>query len=159
MGRAVAGLKESEAKTKILILITDGDRRGGNISPRQATAMAQKLGIRIYPILVGKEGMTLVPAGRDLFSGRTTYQRMEFPVNPELLQEMAETTGGRYYRAADGEALREDLHEILDEFERSRITDASNVEKRELFRPFVVAALLLLFAQFALQYTILRSFP
>ena len=159
VGRAVAGLKESEAETKILILITDGDRRGGNISPKQAAAMAEKLGIRIYPILVGKEGTTLVPAGRDLFSGRTSYQRMEFPVNPELLQEMAATTGGRYYRAADGEGLRQDLHEILDEFERSRITDASNVDRRELFGSFVVAALLLLALQFALQYTLLRTFP
>lgn len=159
IGRAVAGLKESDAKTKIAILITDGDRRGGNISPRQATDIAKELGIRIYPILVGKEGTTLIPAGRDPFSGRSVYRETEFPVNPELLEEIARETGGKYYRATDAEGLRGDLQDILDEFERSRIKDTTSVDPDELFRPFVIWALLLLAAAFTLRHTILKKFP
>ncbi len=159
IGRAISGLKDSEAKTKILILITDGDRRGGNISPRQATEMAKKLGIHIYPILVGKEGTTLVPAGQELFSGRTTYHEQEFPVNPALLEEIAEATGGQYYRATDQRGLEEDLHKILDRYERTRIRDATNVDPHELFRPFVWWAIALMVLQFLLRFTVLRKFP
>ena len=159
LGRAVAGLKESEAKTKIVILITDGDRRGGNISPMQAAQIATDLGIKIYPILVGKDGATLVPVGRDLFSNRSNYRDMEFPVNPELLQEIARLTGGEYYRAADPESLREDLQRILDAYERSRITDEASVNIEERYVPWVVWAVLMLALAFALQHTLLRRFP
>lgn len=159
IGRAVAGLKDSDAKTKIIILITDGDRRGGNISPKEATALAKELGIHIYPILVGKRGTTLVPAGREIFTGRLTYREQEFPVNPELLQEIANETGGKYHRATDQDRLAQDLHSILDEYERTRMRDASQVDPQELFRPFLAWAILLLVAQFVLRFTVLRRFP
>ncbi len=159
LGRAVAGLKDSDAETKIVILITDGDRRGGNISPRQATEIAKELGVHVYPILVGKEGTALVPAGRDLFSGRLSYSQTEFPVNPELLQEIARETGGKYYRVADAEGLERDLHDILDRYERTSIEDSTNVNRTELFVPFVVWAIMLLAAQFILEFTFLRKFP
>ena len=159
LGRALVGLKDSDAKTKIVILITDGDRRGGNISPKQATQRAKELGVRIYPILVGKSGKILVPGGRDIFSNRISYREHEFPVNPELLQEIATETGGTYYRSTDQERLREDLHSILDEFEKTRIRDATNVDPNEQFHPWLVAALLLLVFQFVLRFTFLRKFP
>lgn len=159
LGRAIGGLKDSEAKTKIIILITDGDRRGGNISPRQAATLAKELGVKIFPILVGKEGAALVPVQRGLFGGRTQYQRVEFPINPKLLQEIAETTGGTYTRVSDAEGLRRGLHEILDRFERSRIKDASNVEYQELYEQWAQLALVLLIAQLVLRHTVLRTFP
>ncbi len=159
IGRAVAGLKDSDAQTKIIILITDGDRRGGNISPKQASALAKELGIHIYPILVGKKGTTLVPAGREIFSNRLTYREQEFPVNPELLQEIATMTGGEYYRATDQERLEQDLHQILDRYERTRIRDASQVDPVEMFKPFIAWALILLALQFLLRFTLLRRFP
>lgn len=159
IGRAVAGLKDSDAKTKIVILITDGDRRGGNISPKQATALAKELGIHIYPILVGKKGTTLVPAGREIFSGRLTYREQEFPVNPELLEEIARETGGEYYRATDQERLERDLHAILDRYERTRMRDASQVDPQDLFRPLLAAAIALMLLSFALRFTLLRRFP
>ena len=159
IGRAVAGLKDSDAQTKIIILITDGDRRGGNISPMQATQLAKELGIHIYPILVGKSGTTLVPAGREIFSNRLTYREQEFPVNPELLQEIAKATGGEYYRAADQERLEQDLHRILDRYERTRMRDASQVDPKEAFAPFLAWALALLALQFVLRFTLLRRFP
>lgn len=159
LGRAIAGLKDSDAETKIVILITDGDRRGGNISPRQATEMAKELGIHIYPILVGKDGTALVPASRDLITGRQTYSRTEFPVNPELLQEIAAETDGKYYRATDAEGLRRDLHDILDQYERTAIEDSTNVNRSELFVPWVLWAMVLLAVQFLIEFTFLRKFP
>lgn len=159
IGRAISGLKDSDAKTKIIILITDGDRRGGNISPLQATEMAKKLGIHIYPILVGKQGTTLVPAGQEFLTRRITYREQEFPVNPELLQQIAKETGGQYYRATDQKRLEQDLHRILDRYERTRIRDATNVDPRELFRPFVWWAIVLMTLSFVLRFTVLRKFP
>ncbi len=159
IGRGVAGLKESEARTKILILITDGDRRGGNISPKAATNIANELGIKIYPILVGKTGTTLVPAGRDPFTGTEVYRETEFPVNPDLLKEIAEDTGGKYYRATDAEGLKNDLHQILNEYETSRLRDTSNVDPDELFRPLVLLAMVLLALHSLLKFVLLRRFP
>lgn len=159
IGRGVMGLKDSDARSKILILITDGDRRGGNISPKQATDMAAKLGIKIFPILVGKDGVTLYPAGRDMFTNATHYQQTEFPVNPQLLQEIADGSQGKFYRATDGKGLREDLHAILDEFERTRIRDTTSVDPEELFRPLALWAMALIALQAVLRHTLLRRFP
>jgi len=159
MGRAIAGLKDSEARTKILILITDGDRRGGNISPKQATEMAKAMNITVFPILVGRKGPTLVPAGRDPFTGTVVYRETEFPVDPDLLQEIADATGGKYFHAADAAGLKKDLHTILDEFERSRIRDSTSVDPKELFRPLALGGLLSLLIAFGLRHSLLRRFP
>jgi Ca-activated chloride channel family protein len=160
IGRAVAGLQDSEADTKIMILITDGDRRGGNISPMQAAEIARKLDVKIFPILVGRKGAALVPVRvRSFLGNRLRYRKTEFPVNPELLKKIAERTGGEYYRAADAKTLEKQIHAILDRFERTRIQAASNVGKHERFQPFAIWALLLLAAQMTLRHTLLRTFP
>lgn len=159
VGRSVAGLAHSEAETKIVILITDGDRRGGNISPMQAAGMAKELGIRVYPILVGREGQALVSVGRDRFTGRASYRRVEFPIDPKLLEEIANVTEGRYFRAYDAVSMRDDLHAILDEYDRTRIEDVKNVQYKELYRPLVLWALVLLLLQFVLRHSLFRSFP
>jgi Ca-activated chloride channel family protein len=162
LGRAVAGLKESPAETKIVILITDGDRRGGNISPADAADLAKKHGIKVFPILVGREGPTLVPVKvRGMFGtgDRTKYRRQKFPVDPQLLQSIADTTGGEFYRATDGEKLRTRLHEILDKFERTKLDDTSKVDRTERYFPFLLWAIALLGLQFVARYTVLRRFP
>ncbi|MFU8806204.1 MAG: VWA domain-containing protein [Bradymonadaceae bacterium] len=159
LGRSVAGLKDSDADTKIVILITDGDRRGGNISPMQAAEIASDMGIKVYPILVGREGQALVSVGRDRFTGRASYRRVEFPIDPDLLDAMAKKTDGRYFRSYDAVSMQDDLNAILDEYDRSRIEDVKNVEYRELYRSLVLWALALLLAQFALRHSLCRSFP
>ena len=121
--------------------------------------MAKELGIKIFPILVGKDGVTLYPAGRDIFSNSIQYQQTQFPVNPELLKEIAVGSDGKFYRAEDGKGLREDLHEILDEFEKTRIRDTTSVDPEELFRPLALWCLGLLTLQFFLRNTLLRKFP
>lgn len=159
VGRALAGLTHSDAESRIIIMITDGDRRGGNISPMQAAQMAKDMGVRIYPILVGRDGEALVATGRNPFTGRTAYRRAEFPIDPELLQRMADLTGGKYFRAFDGVSMADDLNSILDEYDRSRQEIEGRPRKEEHFAPFALAALILLSLQFFLKHTLCRSFP
>ncbi|MFB6263015.1 MAG: VWA domain-containing protein [Bradymonadaceae bacterium] len=162
LGRAVAGLDDSDAETKIVVLITDGDRRGGNISPMKAATIAEKNGVKIFPILVGRKGPTLLPIEVDGLGGgpkKIRYRRRKFPVDPKLLKQIADETGGEFYRATDAEKIRDKLHEILDDFERTRFEDPSNVDRTEHFRSFVLVALVLMAVQFVGRYTLFRSFP
>lgn len=159
LGRAVSGLKKSDARSRIVILITDGDRRGGNISPMQAAEFAKELGINVFPILVGGEGKTRIPVGRDLRNGRMRYKLHEYPVNPELLQKIADKTGGKFYRASDKEGLEKNLHAILDTYEKTRQQDVTDVERTELFGPFATLAMLLLLLELGLTYVVIRPFP
>lgn len=161
LGRASAGLKDSDTETKIIILITDGDRRGGNISPMQAAQIARDLGIKVFPILVGRDGPTLVPVTNIGLFGRSQreYRQTKFPVNPKLLEDIASETGGEFYRASDAEGLEDRLHAILDRFERSEIEDASNVDRTDHFQPLVFAAIFLLAAQALLRHLFIRTFP
>jgi len=156
---AVNRLRESDARSKVVILITDGDNNAGQVSPREAAGMAKALGIRIFPILVGKGGEVPYPVGKDLF-GRTVYQPMPFPVNPKLLEELAAITGGHQATATDKAELERGLQDVLDRMEKSRIFETSATSRvAELFpallRPaFALAALGLL-----LGLTRWRTFP
>jgi Ca-activated chloride channel family protein len=123
LATAVNRLRESEAKSRVVILITDGDNNAGNISPLQAAQIAKDQGIKVYTILIGKGGRVPYPTGTDLF-GRTTYEPVEIDVNPELLQQIARITGGAYYPATDKESLESGLHSVLDSLEKSKIYEA-----------------------------------
>ncbi len=159
VGRALAGLTHSDADTRLLILITDGDRRGGNISPMQATEMAAEMGVKIYPILVGRDGEALIAAGRHPFSRETVYRQVEFPIDPALLQAMADATGGRYFRALDAVSMRDDLHDILDEYDRTELEDQGREIRHEHYHPFLLIAVLLLALHFFTKHTLCRTFP
>ena len=124
LATAVNRLRESEAKSRVVILITDGDNNAGNISPLQAAQIAKELGIKVYTILIGKGGRVPYPTGTDLF-GRTTYEPVEIDVNPELLEEIARTTNGQFYRATDKQTLESGLHSVLDSLQKSKIYEAS----------------------------------
>jgi Ca-activated chloride channel family protein len=124
LATAVNRLRESEAKSRVVILITDGDNNAGNISPIQAANIARDLGVKVYTILIGKGGRVPYPTGTDLF-GRTTYEPVEIDVNPELLQQIAKTTSGAFYPATDKESLEKGLRAVLDSLEKSKIYEAS----------------------------------
>ncbi len=143
---AVNRLRESDAKSKVIILITDGDNNAGNISPLQAAQIAKDLGIKVFTILIGKGGMVPYPSGTDIF-GRTTYQQVEIDVNPELLQQIAQTTGGTYYASTDRQTLEAGLQAVLDKLEKSKLYEAGGrVHYDEWYaRLFLPAALLGLF--------------
>ena len=169
LGRAVAGLRtqdddpyaaEPRERTRVIVLITDGDRRGGNISPAEAARFAAQEKIRIFPILVGLEnGKARVPIGRDLFSNRITYRYQDYPVNPKLLEEIAQKTDGRFYRATDKKSLSRSLHEILDSFERAPIEDAAQVNREQYFPKVLSIGVLLLLLELMLTYVVVRPWP
>jgi len=146
LATAVNRLRESDAKSKVIILITDGDNNAGNVSPLQAAQIARELGLRVFTILIGKGGLVPYPSGTDIF-GRTTYQQVEIDVNPELLQQIAKITGGEYFRAIDRESLERGLQATLDRLEKSKLYEAGGRTHYDEWyaRFFLPAALLGLF--------------
>ena len=156
---AVNRLRESDAKSKVVILLTDGDNNAGNISPLQAAQIAKDLGIKVFTILIGRGGRVPYPTGTDLF-GRTLYEQVEIDVNPELLQQIAASTGGAAYQATDRESLERGLSQVLDSLEKSKIYEAgASAHYDEWYaRLFLPAAMLGLFG-LALRATRLSGTP
>ena len=142
VGVSLNRLKRSTAKSKVIILLTDGESNAGNVSPSQAAELASAMTVKIYPILMGVSDTTPVPQGRGIF-GRAIFGTANYPVNPELLDQMASQTGGAFFLVSDREALEQSFHQILDELERTDIEDAGQVYT-ELFPAFVGPALLFL---------------
>ncbi len=141
------------------MLITDGDNNAGMISPLDAAAMARSLGIPVYTILVGKGGKVPFPAGQDLF-GNTAWRDMEIPINPELLEQIADITGGEYYRATDREELRAGLQKVLDSLERSKLMEGGAMANyREGYHPYLLWAFALAAAELLLRWSALRVLP
>jgi Ca-activated chloride channel homolog len=151
LGVALARLRRSDANSKVIILLTDGDNNAGNISPLQAAAMAQKLGVRVYTILAGDNDSSDVPAVAGV-------PRQRFPVNPKLLEEIATMTGGVPYLATDTRALAQRFQNILEDLEKSRIKERG-VLYAELFPKFLLPAFLVLLLEIALRLSRLRRLP
>lgn len=152
-------LRGSNAKSRVVVLITDGDNNAGQISPLDAAKMAKALHVPVYTILVGKGGKVPFPAGQDLF-GNTVWREMEIAVDPTLLQEIAKSTGGEYYRATDADELRSGLQHVLDSLEKSKLIEGgATANYTEGFAPFLGFAFLLAAAELLLRATWLRVFP
>lgn len=157
IGTALNRLRKSDAKSRVVILLTDGESNSGNISPSQAADFAQTLDVKVYTILMGRSDKAPVATGRDIF-GNPTLGSGTFPINPELLKEVADKTGAEAFQVADREGLERSFHVILDQLERSDIEDAGRVYG-ELFPALVVPALLLLLLEAFAGSLILRSWP
>jgi Ca-activated chloride channel family protein len=151
LGVALNRLRTSDAKSRVIILLTDGDNNAGNISPQQAARFARTLGVRIYTILMGQN------EAADPFGPRFPLAR-RYPVNPKLLEEIATATGGNPYLATDAAALESRFHHILEELERSKLKDAT-IARTPLYPPFLWAALGLLGLEVLLSLTRLRKLP
>lgn len=156
VGVSLNRLKRSRAKSKVIILLTDGESNAGNVSPSQAAELASAMGVKIYPILMGVSDEAPVQQGTGIF-GRAIFGSANFPVNPELLQEMAEQTGGQFFLVSDREALEQSFHQILDALEKTEIEDAGRIYT-ELFPAFVGPALLFLFLELIMMLW-LRRWP
>jgi len=159
LGKALNLLRRSEARTRLVILITDGDSRGGHLTPFQAAEFASTLDVKVFPILVGTKEQARVPRPAGLFGERIEYVDVEYPIDPDLLQSIADKTGGTFYTAADREALEKHFHEILERFEKTRIRDLANALKTELFPTMSWLAFALLLLAAGLELTVLRRFP
>jgi Ca-activated chloride channel homolog len=124
-------LRDAPGKSKVMILLTDGVNNRGSIDPRTAAKAAGQFGIRIYGIGVGTEGMAPVPVGRGLFGLRYEMQKVE--IDDALLTDIANATGGRYFRARDPAALQR-ITEQIDDLERAPVRSRTYVRYAELFR-------------------------
>jgi Ca-activated chloride channel family protein len=147
------------AKSKVIILITDGDNNAGNISPMEAAAIAKQFGVKVYAILVGKGGMVDFPSGPDFFGGQS-FRKIEIAVNPELLKGIVKETGGTFYTATDRKTLESGLNDILDQLEKTKLFQSGGYENMsEEYVPYLFWALVLVLLELLLTATRLRSFP
>lgn len=153
---ALNRLRNSTAKSRVIVLLTDGINNAGSVTPAVAANLAATLGVRIYAIGAGTRGLAPYPT-TDLF-GRTVYQPMEIPVDDEGLTRIAQTTGGQYFRATDTESLRA-IYRQIDQLEKTVIEQPKFMVYRERYGGLVAAAVLLLIAEIGLSQTWLRVLP
>ncbi len=153
---AVERLREHEAHSRVAILLTDGVSNAGEIPPAQAAELAVAHNIKVYTIGAGTTGFALVE-GEDMF-GRKRMQRTRVEIDEDTLKQIASRTGGRYYRATDGDALRDIVAEI-DELERTEIVEVRYLNYTEYFMPFVLAALTCITFAGLTSATYLRRLP
>jgi Ca-activated chloride channel family protein len=154
---ALNRVKDTKAKSKIMILLTDGGNNAGNISPLTAAEAAKALKIKIYTIGAGSKGLVSYPV-HDQAGNLLGYQQVQSDLDEDLLQKIAATTGGKYYRAADTDSLR-NVYKEIDSLEKSPIQDKGSQEYNELFGLFLLPGLLLLILEIILNQTILRRIP
>jgi Ca-activated chloride channel family protein len=155
LATAVNRLKDSKAKSKVIILLTDGVNNMGSIDPQSAAEIAELYGIRIYTIGVGTVGTALFPV-RTQFG--IQYQRMEVKIDEALLQKMSALTNGKYFRATNRQKLQE-VYKEIDRLEKSKIDVTEFSRKKEEFLPFVILALVLLTLEFIVRFGLLKLVP
>lgn len=149
-------LKESEADSKVVILLTDGRNNAGEIDPETAINVAHALGVKVYTIGAGKPGEALIPV-KDSFMG-PRYVKTSQELDEVLLKKIADETGGEYFRAKDPEGLAR-IFKKIDRMEKSEIKVHKYINYREFFRPFILAGLVLIFVGVALANTRFLKFP
>lgn len=149
-------LRESKSKSKVVILLTDGQNNRGEIDPMTAAQIAQALQIRVYTIGAGKDGLARIPVD-DPFFGKQ-YITAEVKIDEETLKGIAETTGGQYFRATNQKAL-EDIYEQIGQMEKTKIDVRTYFRYEELYPYFLIPALLLLFLHFVLLRTLFFELP
>lgn len=156
LATAVNRIKESKAKSKVIILLTDGVNNRGDVGPVTAAELAAGFGIRVYTIGVGTQGNAPIPM-QDMF-GRTVTQSMPVEIDEEVLQTIASKTDGTYFRATDNNKLRE-IYQEIDELEKTRLDVKQFSKKKEEYFPFLLAAMLILLTEVFLRYTFFRTIP
>ncbi len=156
LATAVNRLRESSAKSKVIILLTDGVNNRGQISPLMAAEIARDMGIKVYTIGVGTRGRAPYPAV-DIFGNQTTVMA-DVEIDEELLREISSMTGGKYYRAVNDEALRE-IYAEINELETSKVQVTNYQTYEELFLVWVVLGLLFLGLEFIFDKVVLNRLP
>ena len=156
LATSVNRLKDSKAKSKVIILLTDGVNNSGFIDPKIASELAVEYGIKTYTIGLGTNGMALSPVAIKP-NGSFQYGRVQVEIDEDLLKEIAEVTGGKYFRATNNKKLVEIYNEI-NKLEKTEIEEFKFYNYEEKYRPLVILAGLLLLLELLLRYTIFRSF-
>lgn len=156
LATAINRLRESQSKSKVVILLTDGVNNSGVISPLMAADIAMDLGIKVYTIGVGKNGMAPYPA-YDMF-GQLVFQQMPVEIDEETLTEISEKTNGKYFRATDKQTLKE-IYKEIDTLEKSKIEVHNQITIDELYLIWVLVAFALLALEWLIDNVLLKRLP
>lgn len=156
LATAVNRLKDSKAKSKIIILLTDGENNTGVIAPEIATELAVEFDIKVYTIGIGTNGMALSPVAL-LPNGNFQYGNVQVVIDEDLMKNIARKTGGKYFRATDNQKL-EKIYEEINKLEKTEIEEFRYTHYDEKFRPWVLLGVGLLFLEYLLRITIFRGF-
>lgn len=154
---AVNRIRNGQAKSKVIILLTDGSNNSGDVAPRDAASVAKAMNVRVYTIGVGSKGEIEQVVGYDPF-GRPVTQKVKADIDEEVLQAMAQMTGGRYFRATNKSKLA-DIFDEIDQMEKTKMNIREFSRKEEEYLPFVLAALAFLLLHIIIKNTILRNIP
>ena len=157
LGSGVNRLKDSEAKSKVIILLTDGVNNSGNIDPKTATELAKELEIKVYTIGIGTNGMADFPWSKDPRTGQLNFRKQQVEIDEELLKYIAAETTGKYFRATNNTELQE-IYDEIDKLEKTKIEEFKYYNYKEMYRPLVFLALSLLILEYILRNTLFKSF-
>lgn len=149
-------LRGSQSKSKVVILLTDGENNGGLVDPVTAKEMARTLAIKVYTIGVGSDGFAPTPVQKP--GGEIVMQQEKVNLDEDLLGQIAKETGGRYFRAKDADGLKTIYGEI-DRLEKSKVEIIGSRQYTERFHPFLIAAILFLFLEWVLRLAVFRKLP
>ena len=155
LSSAIDRLRNSKTKTKIVILLTDGENNGGIIDPKYAKEIAKRFGIKVYTIGVGTDGTTQQPVQTPL---GTELRTVKVSIDEKLLNEIATETGGKYFRAKDNEGLNS-IYATIDGLEKSKMEISKLTKYNDKFFPLAALAGLFLFVEILLRYLVFRKFP
>ena len=156
LATSVNRLKDSKATSKVIILLTDGVNNSGFIDPKIASELAVEYGIKTYTIGLGTNGMALSPVAI-LPNGNFQYGRIQVEIDEALLKEIAEVTGGKYFRATNNKKL-EEIYDEINKLEKTEIEEFKFYNYEEKYRSLVILAGLLLLLELLLRFTVFRSF-
>lgn len=157
LATAVGRIKESKAKSKVIILISDGVSNMGEIPPLTAAELAKTMEARVYCIGVGTRGKALTPIAR-YTETEYEYDYVDVDIDEKTMTEISDMTGGKYFRATDKESLI-DVYKEIDKMEKTIISEKSFTNKAEHFLPLALAAAIILLLEFILRFTLFRSVP
>lgn len=155
LATSIERLRLTPSKSKVIILLTDGENNGGLIDPNTAKEIAKSVGVRVYTVGMGTEGFAPVPVQTP---AGVIMQREKVSIDEKLLTQIANETGGKYFRAKDNESLSA-IYKEIDKMEKSKIEITTFTKYSEQFFPFALIAAGLLALEFILQFTIFRKYP
>jgi Ca-activated chloride channel family protein len=158
LSTAINRLRELKSKSKIIILMTDGQNNSGKLAPLTVAEAAQALGVKVYTIGVGMRGQAPMPSGRNPFTGETMYQMVPVDIDEDTLQKIAQMTGGKYYRADNAQRFQAIYGEI-DKLEKTEADIKKFSHHRELFAWVITPGLGVLLLEILLRHTIWRRLP
>jgi Ca-activated chloride channel family protein len=158
LSTAINQLRGIQSKSKIVILMTDGQNNSGKVDPLTAAQAAQALGVKVYTIGVGKRGLAPMPVGRSPFTGELVYQNQPVDIDEDTLQKIAQTTGGQYYRADNADRFQQ-IYAEINKLEKTEAVVNKFTQYTEFFPWAVVTGLVLLLLEIALGQTAFRRLP